>query len=117
MTNPPTLSAQIIWLFILAIPVASVSWTIPHEKVFDEVRKTCVAKSESCRRWYERKFFYLFACEYCFSHYVVAFFLALARFRLLFGDWRGYFIAWFSLVSVANIYMSGFGRLRLDIKR
>ena len=30
---------------------------------------------------------------------------------------RGYLIAGFSLVWVANIYMSIFGRLRLEIKR
>jgi hypothetical protein len=35
----------------------------------------------------------------------------------LFDDWRGYLIGGFSLVWVANLYMSLFGRLRLDIKR
>ena len=65
----------------------------------------------------QRKFFYLFTCEYCFSHYVAAFFIALTGFRLLLNDWRGLLIAWFALVWVANLYMSLFGRLRLDIKR
>ena len=65
----------------------------------------------------ERKFFYLFTCEYCFSHYVAAAFLAITRFHLLFDDWRGYLIALFGLVWVANFYMSLFGRVRLDIKR
>jgi hypothetical protein len=64
----------------------------------------------------ERKFFYLFTCEYCFSHYVTAGFLAVTRYTLLFDDWRGYVIAGFSLVWLANVYMSLFGRLRLDIK-
>lgn len=32
-------------------------------------------------------------------------------------DWRGAILAWFTLVWIANIYMSLFGRLRLDIKR
>ena len=36
-----------------------------------------------------RKFFYLFTCEYCFSHYVTVFFLILTRYRLLLDDWRG----------------------------
>ena len=31
--------------------------------------------------------------------------------------WRGALLAWFTLVWVANVYMSLFGRLRLDIKR
>ena len=30
--------------------------------------------------------------------------------------WRGAVIAWFALVAVANVYMSVFARLRVDIK-
>jgi hypothetical protein len=30
--------------------------------------------------------------------------------------WRGYLVAWFALVWLANVYMSLFNRLRLDIK-
>jgi hypothetical protein len=41
----------------------------------------------------------------------------LTGYRLLIPDWRGAFVAWFTLVWVANVYMSLFGRLRLDIKR
>ena len=75
------------------------------------------SRSERCRRTVQRKFFYLFTCEYCFSHYVAAFFVALTGFRLLMDGWRGLLIAWLAVVWVANIYMSLFGRLRLDIKR
>ena len=64
----------------------------------------------------ERKFFYLFTCEYCFSHYIAAGFLLLTRFKLLYTDWRGYTIASFALVRVANQYMSLYNCLRLDIK-
>ena len=59
---------------------------------------------------------YLFTCEYCFSHYVALFFLAITGFQMLYAGWRGYLIAWFALVWVANVYMSFFNRLRLDIK-
>jgi hypothetical protein len=41
--------------------------------------------------------------------------LFLTRFTLVFDDWRGYLVAGFSLVWIANIYMSLFGRLRLAI--
>jgi hypothetical protein len=34
---------------------------------------------------------------------------------MVFSDWRGYLIAGFSLVWIANLYMSLFGRLRLAI--
>ena len=112
----PALRFQILELFLLAIPVACVAWTVTHEEVFREPREYCVRRSQNCRRWYERKFFYMFTCEYCFSHYIAAAFLIIARFKLLYPDWRGYLIAFFSLVWIANQYMSVYNRLRLDIK-
>lgn len=112
----PALRFQILELFLLAIPIACVAWTVTHEEVFREPREFCVRRSQNCRRWYERKFFYLFTCEYCFSHYIAAAFLIVTRFKLLFPDWRGYLIAFFSLVWIANQYMSVYNRLRLDIK-
>lgn len=112
----PALRFQILELFLLAIPIACVAWTVTHEEVFREPREYCARRSQNCRRWYERKFFYLFICEYCFSHYIAAAFLIITRFKLLFPDWRGYLIAFFSLVWIANQYMSVYNRLRLDIK-
>ncbi len=112
-----SISLQILFLFILAIPIASAAWTITHEEVVREFHDFCVTHSKTCRRIFERKFFYLFTCEYCFSHYVTAVFLLITRYKLLFPDWRGYLIAGFSLVWVANVYMSFFGRIRLDIRK
>jgi hypothetical protein len=112
-----TLGLQIIWLFVLALPIACIAWTVTHEEVFREPRDYCVERSNNCSTWYERKFFYLFTCEYCFSHYVTIFFLIVTGYKLLFEDWRGYLIGGFALVWIANQYMSLFGRLRLDIKR
>ena len=103
-------------LLLLALPVASISWTITHEEVFREPRDFCKNKAEYCRPLVARKFFYLFTCEYCFSHYVAAFFLLITQFTLLYTGWRGYLISWFALVWIANVYMSAFNRLRLDIK-
>jgi hypothetical protein len=111
-----SLSLQVAVLFLLAIPVACVAWTVTHEEVFREPREFCVRKSRTCRRWYQRKFFYLFTCEYCFSHYVTLFFLFVTGFKLLYEDWRGYLVGGFALVWVANQYMSLYNRLRLDIK-
>jgi hypothetical protein len=106
---------QLVFLFVLALPIASVAWTVTHEEVFREPRDWCVAKSRSCRTLAARKLFYMLTCEYCFSHYVGAGLLFITRFRLLYDDWRGYLVAWLSLVWVANVYMSFFGRLRLEI--
>jgi hypothetical protein len=108
---------QVLSLFLLALPIASIAWTITHEEVVREFRDVCLGKSTTCRRIYERKFFYLFTCEYCFSHYVTAVFLIITRFKLLYPDWRGYLIAGFALVWVANVYMSLFARIRLEVKR
>ena len=111
------LSEQVAELFILAIPVSSLAWTVTHEEIFREPREWCTKRSKTCQNLLQRKFFYLFTCEYCFSHYVTLLFLFLTGFKLLFDDWRGYIVAGFSLVWVANVYMSVFGRIRLDIKR
>src|SRR4051812_47057273 len=107
--------AQVAWLLILAIPISCVAWTVTHEEVFREPREYCQRKSKTCDNLVKRKFFYLFTCEYCFSHYVTAGFLFLTRFKLLMDNWVGYVISLFALVFVANAYMSLYGRLRVDI--
>jgi hypothetical protein len=108
---------QMLWLFVLAAPIACVAWTVTHEEVFREIREYCESRSKSCRSLAARKFFYLFTCEYCFSHYVAMAVVWMTGYRLLLPDWRGAILGWFTLVWIANVYMSLFGRLRLDIKR
>ena len=105
------------WLFLLAIPIACITWTVTHEEVFREPREYCSNRSKTGKTLLGRKFFYLFTCEYCFSHYVTVLFLFLTGYKLLMDDWRGYIIAGFSLVWVANIYMSLFSFIRQDIKK
>jgi len=110
-------SLEIVWLFVLPVPVACIAWTVTHEEVFREPREYFVKKSRECRTLLARKFFYLFTCEYCFSHYVTVLFLFLTGYKLLLNDWRGYIISGFSVVWIANIYMSLFGLIRIDIKK
>jgi hypothetical protein len=117
--NPPDSSQwmlQLFWLFVLAIPIACVAWTVTHEEIFREPREYCVDRSKNARSLLARKFFYLFTCEYCFSHWVTIFFLIVTRYRLLLDDWRGYLISFFAVVAVANVYLSSFGRLRQEVK-
>ena len=118
MTPPDAgdLWRQIVWLLILPLPVATISWTVTHEEIFREAREYCADRSQMCRTVLQRKFFYIFTCEYCFSHYVVAVFLFITRYRLLLDDWRGYLLAFFAVAGIANVYLSLFGRLRVDIK-
>jgi hypothetical protein len=111
-----TLGTQIVYLFILALPIACISWTVTHEEVFREPRDWFKERSEQAGSLAVRKFFYVFTCEYCVSHYVTIAVLVLSGYWLLIPGWRGYIIAGFSLVWIANFYMSLFGRLRLDIR-
>jgi hypothetical protein len=104
-------------LFLLAIPIACIAWTVTHEEVFKEPREYCIRWSKEGRSLATRKFFYLFTCEYCFSHYVTIGMLFLTRYHLLLADWKGYLIGGFSLVWIANIYMSLFSLIRIDIKK
>ena len=110
------INLQVIWLLILAIPIACIAWTVTHEEVFREPREYFARRSLNGKSLLERKFFYLFTCEYCFSHYVTMLFIFLTDYKLLINDWRGYIIAGFALVWMANIYMSLLGFIRQDIK-
>lgn len=117
--HPPASShwlLQLVWLATLAVPIACIAWTVTHEEVFREPREYFARRSENAGSLIARKFFYLLTCEYCLSHYLAIFFLIVTRYRLLLDDWRGYLISFFSLVAVANVYMSAFGRLRQEVK-
>ncbi len=112
---------QIVGLFILAMPIASIARTVVFEEVFREMHNYCQDKSKVCRGVLARKFFYLFTCEYCFSHWVTLCGLLIIAagkgeaFYLLYPDWRGYIIAFFSLIFLANAYLNLYSRLRVDI--
>lgn len=107
---------QIYWLAILSLVVASIAWTVTQEEIFREPREFCAERSKDCRTIIQRKFFYVFTCEYCFSHWVTLLILLLTSFRLLIDDWRGYILAYFAIPWLANQWMSLYRRLRLDIK-
>jgi hypothetical protein len=112
-----SLNTQLVYLFVLAIPVACISWTVTHEEIFKEPREFWALHSRRKKLFLLRKFFYILTCEYCFSHYVTIAILIITKFYLLFADWRGYLIAGFSIVWIANIYMSLFLLLRQGIKK
>ena len=111
-----TISEQIFWLILISLAVASVSWTITQEEIFKEIRENFAKRSKSSRTILEQKFFYMFTCEYCLSHWVTIFFLILTGFQLLIDDFRGYLIAFFVTPWIANQFMSLYRRLRVGIK-
>jgi hypothetical protein len=112
----PTIAEQVAHLFLLAIPIACIAWTVTHEELFREPREFCINKSKESKSMAVRKFFYLFTCEYCFSHYVTILVLIISGFKMLYPDWRGFFISGFALVWIANVYMSVFGFIRVGMK-
>ncbi len=112
-----TLNVQLIWLFVLAVPVACISWTVTHEEIFSEIHLYCTNKYKTSKHLMVRKLFYLVTCEYCFSHYITTGLLALTGYKLLLNDWKGYLIAGFCMVWIANIYMSLYSILRAHIKK
>jgi hypothetical protein len=110
------ISQQIYWVAVLSIAVACVAWTVTQEEIFGEWHRYCVRKNKTCRGILQRKFFYVFTCEYCFSHWVTVAILLLTGFRLLIDDWRGYVLAFFVIPWIANQWMSFYRRLRVGIK-
>jgi hypothetical protein len=111
-----TLLEQLGWLALLAMPVACIAWTITHEELFREAREWCARRSRKSRTLLRRKLWYALACEYCLSHYIALLAVLGTGFALLLPDWRGTLIAVFAVVWVANLYLSAFARLRLEIK-
>jgi hypothetical protein len=109
--------SDVLALLILAIPVAAVTWTVTHEEILREPREYFLARSKRARSIVARKFFYVFTCEYCFSHWVALAVVAITGFGMLLAGWRGHAVAWLSLVWIANIYMAVFARLRLEVKQ
>lgn len=114
---PATIAEQIFWLLILGLVAGSIAWTVTQEEIFREPRDFCADKSRVCRTLFERKFFYVFTCEYCFSHWVTIGLLIFTGFRLLIDDWRGYVLAFFAVAWTANQFMSLYRRVRVEIKK
>ncbi|WP_298224075.1 hypothetical protein [Flavobacterium sp.] len=110
-------TTQLFWLFTGAIPISCIAWTVTNEEIFREPREYCIKRSILSKKLLSRKFFYLFTCEYCFSHYITILFICFTNYKLLLPDWRGYLLAGFALVWIANIYMSLFAFLRQGIKK
>ncbi len=110
------ISTQIFWLLILSMVVASIAWTVTQEEIFKEWREFCDDRRNNCQSLSQRKFFYVFTCEYCFSHWTTILILLLTGFQLLIDDWRGYILAFFAIPWLANQMMSIYRRLRVGIK-
>lgn len=109
-------AADLVAALLLSLVVASIAWTVTHEEIAREFRDWCQRRHRRARSMLARKTYYVFMCEYCFSHWVALVVLAATGFRLVYADWRGFVVAFFVIVWTANHSMSLYARIRLDIK-
>ena len=110
------IAETIFWLLVIATAVASISWTFTQEEIFRELREYFARQSRTANSLLVRKLFYMPTCEYCLSHWVTAAALAITGFHLLFTDWRGYLFSFFTTAWTANVIMSIYRHLRVEIK-
>jgi hypothetical protein len=109
---------ELVFALILSGPVACITWTITQEEVFQELR-SCLARFHSRRpqSWWRQKVAYMPTCPYCFSHYVAGLLVLVLDFHMLVADWRGYVVSLFSLVLIANVYITLYHLLRVTLRR
>lgn len=110
-------AGQISFALLLALPIACIVWTFTQEEVFREVRDALkdYQQRHPHSPW-RKKIAYLPTCPYCFSHYVTAAFVALFQFPMLTDDCRGYIASLFTLVLLANLYLTIYHLLRVALR-
>lgn len=108
---------QLLSIFALSAAVACVAWTVTHAEIFKEYREYCERKSKDIALpFFARKLAYVFTCEYCFSHYVAAVALWITQQHFLWVGWRGYVMAFFPVVWLANWQMTLYYRQRVKLR-
>ncbi len=117
--------------WFLAVPVAILVRAFTTEEIAREPRDYC-SQRQACYRdraggdaslvdrvwcFVLQKLFYMPTCEYCLSFWVSLGVVWLADDRIYFDDWRGFVLACFVVMGVANVYMGLFGLLRVDMRK
>jgi hypothetical protein len=88
---------QLLALFVLALPIASIAWTITHEEAVSEFRDICVGKTQPVGTFTSVSSSISLPVNIASATTLPQFsYLSLAT--TLFADWRGYLIAGSSLV-------------------
>ncbi len=106
-------------LFYYAAVVAVLVRSITKEEITREPRRWLSDFAHDRRHnRVLRKLAYMPTCEFCCSFWVTLILLAgVFQFGLIFDDWRGYFVSIFTVMAVANVYMSLFDYLRVDLRK
>lgn len=106
-------------VFCYAAVVAVLVRAVTDEEIFREARTwihdRCLAPG---RCWPLRKFAYLVTCEFCCSFWVSLIVVTgILQYRLGPDDWRGYGVALFVTMGLANVYLAIFSLLRVDLRK
>lgn len=103
--------------FVLAGPVAVMSWAVAKEEVVREFREACKERAADPRRsLLVRKLNYLPTCEYCTSFWVSLLWMFVARTPAVWDDWRGFVLAHQLVWALAVGYMTVFQALRVKVR-
>jgi hypothetical protein len=106
-------------LFLYAGVIAVLVRTFTKEELFREPRKWLLSYAEErAHPLVLRKTAFMFTCEYCLSFWVsLILVVGVFDYRLVFADWRGYLISVLATMGIANVYMSVFNWLRIDLHK
>lgn len=105
-------------LFVYAVVVAVLVRALTDEEIFKEPRAWLTAYYQEDRHpFLLRKLAYVPTCEFCCSFWVALVVVWLLGFRLALDDWRGFFVAVFAVMGLANLYLGLFSLLRVGLRR
>src|SRR5437868_5249614 len=83
-----SLGTQVVWLFVMALAVASVAGTVTHEEVFRERREYGAKQGRKPPILPRRRSSYCLPCNSVFGPSVAAFFLRFPGTKFFFKTWR-----------------------------
>jgi hypothetical protein len=119
--------------WFLAVPVAVIVRAITTEEIFRQPREFCASRNRHYGGLYDQrdqaslgararylllsKLCYVPTCDFCLSFWVSLAIVWIAGYSLYFDDWRGFALALFVVMGIANVYLSAFSHLRVDLRK
>ena len=118
--------------WFLAVPVAIIVRACTTEEVFRQPREFCASQNrryedlldreqanfvERARYFALSKLCYVPTCDFCFSFWISLLVVWIADYYLYFDDWRGLALATFVVMGMANVYISLYSHIRVDLRK
>jgi hypothetical protein len=101
----------------LAAVVAVLDRTICQEEITKELRSYLQYWKDKARSLLVRKLCYGLTCEFCCSFWLSLLIVSVWQYQLLSDDFRGYILAVFVVMAVANVYMGFYNHIRVDLRK